>query len=313
LHKRLGRERVIYKDISFLAGDASNRKYFLIKQGQDENVLMLDDEKDNLKRFILMTNYLKNFVSVPEIIFNLKKSGILVLENFKGKKFSNIISKSNSKRLYKIATDALIFMHKENLKINLLSYDRKAFLLETRLFFDWYVKKIEKKKLKVIESDFNNEFCLLLEKVFLLPKVFIHRDYHIDNLFFLEDRKGHLQCGWIDYQDALVGPCVYDLVSLTQDARIDVNKDVEDFIIGYYLRNFGKINKEHFLFSHSTLAIQRHLKVLGIFSRLAKRDKKNNYLCHIPRVLRMLKLNLFKDEFFGLYKILKPILDVSND
>ncbi|MEE2694824.1 MAG: phosphotransferase [Pseudomonadota bacterium] len=313
LHRRLEKEKIIYSNISFLAGDASERKYFLIKQREVKNVLMLDNDKDNLENFVFITNHLKNMVSVPKIIFNLRESGILIIENFNKRKFSHIISKSNSKELYKVATDALIFVHKHSLEIDLLTYNRKIFLEESNLFFNWYIEKIEEKKLKEIEFNFNNEFSNLLEKVFLLPKVFIHRDYHIDNLFYLENRNGHRQCGWIDYQDALIGPCVYDLVSLTQDARIDVNKELENYIIQYYLEKFNQINKEHFLFSYSLIAIQRHLKVLGIFSRLAKRDKKNSYLSHIPRVLKMLKLNLHKNEFRGLYKILKPILNGSDD
>ena len=96
--------------------------------------------------------------------------------------------------------------------------------------------------------------------------------------------------------DALVGPCVYDIVSLTQDARVDVDKEIEDNLIDFYLRKFSFIDKNLFLLSYKIIAIQRHLKVLGIFARLSKRDKKN-YLKHLPRVLKLLKLNLESNDF----------------
>ena len=115
----------------------------------------------------------------------------------------------------------------------------------------------------------------------------------------------------IDYQDSLVGPCTYDLMSLTQDARVDVDSKLENFIVNYYLKKFENLNKEDFFFSYSVLAIQRHLKVLGIFSRLSVRDKKNKYLEHIPRVLRMLESNLKAKKFLPLYQILKYSMDLK--
>ena len=130
----------------------------------------------------------------------------------------------------------------------------------------------------------------------------------IDYLFYLKVKEKHFKCGWIAYHDALVGPCVYDVVSLAQDARIDVEKRTENFLIKYYLDNFKSIDKDLFLFSYTVIAIQRHLKVLGIFKRLEMRDNKKNYIKHIPRVLRLLEYNLKKNKFSSLFKILeKPL------
>ena len=157
--------------------------------------------------------------------------------------------------------------------------------------------------------DFNNEFKAFIDLLENIPKVFIHRDYHADNLFFIENRKKHFKCGWIDYQDALVGPCAYDLVSLTQDARIDVDTQIERKMINYYLKSFSNINPNEFEICYKIIAIQRHLKVLGIFKRLAARDNKKNYLVHIPRVIRMLKKNLNNKEFRPISKILIPLLN----
>ena len=78
-----------------------------------------------------------------------------------------------------------------------------------------------------LKNEFNFQFRDFLKELQSIPEVFVHRDYHVDNLFFLKNKNEHFRCGWIDYQDAVIGPCVYDLVSLTQDARIDVDKRIE--------------------------------------------------------------------------------------
>ena len=105
-----------------------------------------------------------------------------------------------------------------------------SLLIMSRTFFLQEESSLKDKS----KQDFNNEFKSFINLLENIPKVFIHRDYHVDNLFFIENKDKHLSCGWIDYQDALVGPCVYDLVSLTQDARIDVDNKLERKIINYY-------------------------------------------------------------------------------
>ncbi len=310
LIKKLNRENIEFENVNFLAGDASERKYFLIQQGKQTNVLMLDVDKENLAKFLKISKFLKNYVCIPSIIGNFKNSGILILENFNGNKYSEILSKSNQMKLYKIAVDALVNVHKKIVHKNIPRYTTKKFFEESDLYFEWYLK-IPKRESNEIKVQFNSVFKEYLKKAFLVPNVFIHRDYHVDNLFYLKNKTKHYRCGWIDYQDALIGPCTYDLMSLTQDARVDVDSRLENFIINYYLKKFENINKEDFIFSYSVLAIQRHLKVLGIFSRLSVRDKKKKYLDHMPRVLKMLESNLKIKEFLPLYKILKYSMDLK--
>lgn len=111
--EKLQKEKVKFESLLFLAGDASNRKYFIIEQDKKKNVLMLDDDSTNLRRFIYCTTNLKKYVSVPEILYNLENSNILILENFQNKKYSQLINNSNKKILYRTAVDSLIFMHKK--------------------------------------------------------------------------------------------------------------------------------------------------------------------------------------------------------
>ena len=196
----------------------------------------------------------------------------------------------------------------EKFNYNLDFYDENKFVNESNLFFEWFLQEDSSLKDKS-KQDFNNEFKSFINLLKNIPKVFIHRDYHVDNLFFIENKYKHFKCGWIDYQDALIGPCVYDLVSLAQDARIDVDNKLERKIINYYLKSFGNIDPTEFEMCYKVIAIQRHLKVLGIFKRLAVRDNKKNYLVHIPRVIKMLKKNLSSREFRKIFKILIPFLN----
>mgnify|MGYP001311822247 CR=1 FL=1 len=301
-------KRVSYEDIKFLAGDASNRKYFIIKSQNIDRVLMYDNNPESLKKFVKISNLLSDKVTVPKIFLKLKENNILIIENFGEKKFSNIVNKTNQNSLYLLATDALIHVHKQKFNYNLDSYDENKFTNESNLFFEWFLQEdsslIDKSK-----QDFNNEFKSFINLLKNIPKVFIHRDYHVDNLFFIDNKNEHFRCGWIDYQDALVGPCAYDLVSLTQDARIDVDANVERKIIKYYLDSFSNIDPAQFEICYKIIAIQRHLKVLGIFKRLAVRDNKKNYLVHIPRVIKMLKKNLGNKNFKLISKILIPLLN----
>ena len=304
----LKKKKISYENLKFLAGDASNRKYFNIKIQSKGFVLMYDDNPESLKKFIQISKVLSDTVTIPKIYLNFKVNNILIIENFGHKKFSNIINYSNQNFLYSLATDALIYVHKQKIDYNLNFYDENKFTNESNLFFEWFLQKDDslKDKLKI---DFNNEFKEFIDLLENIPKVFIHRDYHVDNLFLIENRNKHFRCGWIDFQDALVGPCAYDLVSLTQDARIDVDTQIERKIINYYLKSFSNINPTEFEICYKIIAIQRHLKVLGIFKRLAARDNKKNYLVHIPRVIRMLKKNLNNKEFRPISKILIPLLN----
>ena len=308
LKKKLKQKRIQFEKIEFLAGDASNRKYFKIYQAGEKKILMFDDDKKNIKSFIRITEILNKEVSVPKIYKELPSDDILILEYFGKTKFSQLINISNRKKLYTIALDALIHLHKKKFTPKIPYYKKQDFLNESNLFFEWYLPFKKKKMEKNLIKEFERVFSSFLDNALSIQKVFIHRDYHVDNLFFLKNREKHLRCGWIDYQDALIGPCVYDLVSLTQDARINVDRNLEDYLINYYLKNFPELKKKEFLFSLSVIAIQRHLKVLGIFSRLYLRDKKKNYTKHIPRVKRLLKKNLEKKEFFDLKKIFKSLI-----
>ena len=305
IRETLDKKNFCYKKLTFLAGDASERKYFDLIHKNKKYVVMYDKDNENLKKFIKISDIFRNRVSVPLIIEDFKKNNLLILENFGPKKYGSILKKENRKKLYNFAVDAIINLQKIKTK-KLPNYSTKMFIDESNLFFDWYTKKKIKDE---IREKFNSLFVLFLDHLKDLPQVVVHRDYHVDNLFYLSNRKNFLKCGLIDYQDAVIGPCAYDIVSLTQDARVDVSQKMESLLIKHYLESNRKLDKKLFFFCYQLLAIQRHLKVLGIFCRLSIRDKKKQYLKHLPRVKKLLYLNLQKKNFKKLSFLIFPLLE----
>ena len=238
IKKILEKEKIEVKKLSLLAGDASNRKYFQYFSSKKNYVIMHDKDEKNLNDFIKVTNILKKFVVVPSIIHDLSKQSILVLENFGPTKYSEIITKKNRKKIYRLAVDTIFDIQKIK-HPDLLKYSIDMFITESNLFFDWYLNYLNKKEVNVLKKKFNLLFKSYLSSMDI-PQVLFHRDFHIDNLFYLS-KSNSVKCGLIDYQDAVIGPCTYDLVSLTQDARIDVSKQLEYELINYFLEANLKI------------------------------------------------------------------------
>ena len=306
IKKILENEKLEVKKLSLLAGDASNRKYFQYFSSKKNYVIMYDNNEKNLKDFLKVTKILKKFVVVPSIIHDLSKQSILVLENFGPNKYAEIITKKNRKKIYRLAVDTIFDIQKIR-SSDLSKYSLNMFIAESNLFFDWYLKNLKSNKTDSLKKEFNSLFKSYLSCIDI-PQVIVHRDFHIDNLFYLS-KSNSIKCGLIDYQDAVIGPCTYDLVSLTQDARVDVPKQLEYELINYFLESNLKIKKEDFMLSYNLLAIQRHMKVLGIFCRLFLRDNKDQYLQHLPRVKKMLYENLKKEKFEKFNLLLSPLLN----
>ena len=295
-----------------IKSDASFRKYFRVYiRNQKRNLLLVDSPKktENNLGYLKATNIFEKInLSVPKIIsFNISKGSFLI-EDFGINTYTNSLKNGESEyKLYNLATDILIYINNQskNLKKKLPQYTNKKLIEESMLFLEWYWPAIHKNKPK---KDVVNEFIKiwnnLLNKNLRTKKVLVHRDFHIDNLFFLKDRKGLKACGLIDFQDAVIGPTSYDLVSLLEDARRNVNKEVIFKMYNKFVRKLSKKQKEDFVKEYKVLATNRHLKVIGIFTRLCKRDKKNSYLKHIPRLWKLIEYNL---NFYSLSELNKWI------
>ena len=125
--------------------------------------------------------------------------------------------------------------------------------------------------------------------VYAQPLTLVLRDFHVDNLMRLPDRKGVSACGLLDFQDAVAGATAYDVMSLLEDARRDIAPGLKDAMLARYFGRMGDLDRPGFEAAFAILAAQRHAKVIGIFTRLCRRDGKDGYLVHIPRVWRLLE------------------------
>ena len=179
-------------------------------------------------------------------------------------------------------------------------YDRDALLIEADLLPSWFFPHARGEAARPGAA---SAFAQIWERLIVHTQparpVWTLRDFHSPNLIWLPERNGVRRVGLIDTQDAVLGHPAYDLVSLAQDARVDISNDVQDHIIAHYCTRraaLGNFDRAAFATSYAVLGAQRATKILGIFARLSKRDGKHGYLRHMPRVSRYLARNLLHPE-----------------
>ncbi|MGD9649913.1 MAG: aminoglycoside phosphotransferase family protein, partial [Dongiaceae bacterium] len=172
-------------------------------------------------------------------------------------------------------------------------YDDVRLACEALWATEWYVPLVLPKPLGLTIRE---EYIDLWVKTFPLARIAgehaIHRDFHVDNLMLLPKETGIARCGMLDFQDAVYGSIAYDLVSLLQDARLDVPEDVVEACLQKYLSSLPKSKHEDFMMAYAILGAQRAAKILGNFTRLKVRDDKGYLLCHIPRVWGYIERNV---------------------
>ena len=180
-------------------------------------------------------------------------------------------------------------------------YKSKILLDETKLFSYWYVpKRLNKKKIKTFNYKFNKEIKQLLSNLNFKNNTFVHRDFHVSNLIINFKN----QIGLIDNQDALFGNKAYDLASLIDDVRYKTPNSLKDKVYKYYLNTNKKIDSDKFKNDFDILSVLRNLKIIGIFMRLAERDKKRKYLKLIPYAWKMIDNRLSKNKDLNNLKLL---------
>lgn len=237
-------------------------------------------------------------LSVPEIYASDPQNGFLLLEDFGDSLFSSVIRGGNGQEQYRHAVDVLIALYQTDAghpSSLLADYDRTALLTEAELFVRWYLPfKTGRPASAEPEAALAEIWTEILDPL-PSPQCIVHRDYHAENLFWLPARHGTERVGLIDFQDALYGSAAYDLVSLLEDARRDVPPESAAALYDYYtdrIRHADGFHRETFDREYAVLGAQRNAKILGIFCRLAVRDKKNRYLRHLPRVEAHFRKNL---------------------
>jgi aminoglycoside/choline kinase family phosphotransferase len=293
-----------------LVPDASARCYFRIQQG-DSNLMLMDapPAMEKPAQFIRVTEFLQRLgARVPKIIASDAAQGWVLLEDLGDQTLTHLLKNGASEScLYQSAVDSLLKMQHgftyRDTEISLPPYDLTATLVEAELFFDWYLPaRLNHRPGHQSRSEYRDIWASLYENLPALKPVLVHRDFHVDNLLMVEN-----ECAMLDYQDALLGSPAYDLVSLLEDARRDVDLTLQDRILQYWIAQSG-VDRDALIHHYNFWGAQRHCKVAGIFVRLWLRDGKDVYLDHLPRVLRLLLKNLQSPAFEPLKQWIEYVL-----
>ena len=300
------------RDARPLAGDASFRRYYRLGDGARRAVLMDAPppvELNKVPAYVAVAEHLRRFgLSAPEIYAQDLADGFLLIEDFGDDSFTRLLAAGHDEAaLYALAVDALIALHRATAAHRLPDlppYDEGRLLTEVELLAEWYAPSMLGAVLpQAAEVDWLARWREVLPQAQTLPPTLVIRDYHADNLMLLPGRAEVLACGLLDIQDAVIGPPSYDLVSLLEDVRRDVPAALGAAMTERYLAAFPGLDRDALRRSGAILAAQRNCKILGIFTRLARRDGKPHYLGHIPRVWRLLEDELAREP------ALTPIAD----
>ena len=257
------------------------------------------------RRFAAVAEYLRaRGLGAPAIHAADFPRGWLVLEDLGDTLFTDVLTRGGSEaELYKAAVEVLAKLHQEKAPdvlapgIPLFAYDEIALIAETDLMLEWFLPLALSRQAS--EAEYREHRALwraALEAIAESEPVFVHRDYHAQNLMWLPERTGLARIGLIDFQDAVAGSRAYDLISLTEDARRDVSPELGEIATAHYLstaRAHGAAPDEtSFRAEMAVMAAQRNAKIVGIFARLYARDGKRRYLSYLPRVWTYLERDL---------------------
>lgn len=280
-------------EIRPLAADASFRHYHRLCRGAERAVLMdAPPPQEDVRPFVALARHLVGLgLSAPRLLAVDESNGLLLLEDLGDDTYTRCLAAgADEAGLYALATDVLaeIATRPDAIPPGLAAYDDDRLLTEAGLLTEWYLPAVAGRELSAAaREDYQRLWRSLFPLARLAPTTLVLRDFHVDNLMRL-DRAGVAGCGLLDFQDAVAGPATYDLMSLLEDARRDIAPLLVERMKQRWLDRVG-LDRVVFDASWAVMAAQRHAKVIGIFTRLARRDGKPVYLGHIPRVWRLLE------------------------
>ncbi len=262
----------------------------------------------DVSRFVAVSNHLRGLgLSAPEIYAADPAQGFVLIEDLGDALFADVLANgADERRLYESAAEVLAAIHEDAAPPvlppdkALHAYDETALLAEIELMTQWYLPLALTREASADESaEHRALWRRALADVREAAPVFVHRDYHAQNLLWLPERKGVARVGLIDFQDAVTGTRSYDLISLIEDARRDVTAETAEATTRHYLAATGR-DEDAFRAQMAVMAAQRNAKIAGIFARLFKRDGKPRYLSHLPRVWGYLDRDLEHPALAGL-------------
>lgn len=276
-----------------LAGDASFRRYFRVVHGDRRAVLMdAPPPHEDPRPFIAVAEWLvSRGLSAPAILARDLERGLLLLGDFGDARLRETLDGDprRERELYELATDVLVNLHNHPAMSGLQPHGLDQWLDELMLFTEWYCPAVGA---DVDVDGYRTAWRQVLEPVASdrLGPVTVLRDYHAENIMLVEGREGVAHFGLLDFQDALAGHPAYDLASVLEDARRDVSPEIERAMIDRYVDETGR--GETFERAYWALAAQRNTRILGVFTRLWKRDNKPGYRRFQPRMWGLLERDL---------------------
>jgi len=309
-----------------MQGEASSRIYERLSKGSGETAILMISPPhhdgpvirygksysgiaklaEDIRPFVAVDKSLRNEgLSAPQIFAYDLEAGLAVVEDLGTEPFVSDFAVIEDR--YGEAIAVLSHLHGRNLAeiiaideqeaYRIPSYDIDALGIEVELLLDWYAPNIARVQLSPpVKANFVTLWQRALQAAFAARPTWTLRDYHSPNLLWLSDRTGIARVGLLDFQDLVLGHPAYDVVSLLQDARIDIPQEMEIRLLARYARARQDQDKSFdmssFLRAYGILGAQRATKILGIFARLDKRDQKPQYLAHLPRVEKYLAKNL---------------------
>ena len=304
------------KNLIKIKGDASFRKFYRKKNKKYTSIIVFS-KKEKFKNLLIydaINKILnKNKILAPVLYKENYKQNYIEIQDFGNE---TIYKRLNKKRINKFAyfKEIINLLNKiqlindrsiknfNNKNYILPKYEKKTLIEETNLFCDWYVKKnLLKSRRDSFSKKFKKIIKTLISNLKLKNNFFVHRDFHVSNLMIVNN-----QIGLIDSQDALIGNKAYDLASLIDDVRFKTTKSFKKKIFDLYIKKQKKLDKNKFKNDFEILSVLRNLKIIGIFTRLAIRDNKKNYLKLIPYAWKLISFRISENEIFN---DLKKLLD----
>jgi aminoglycoside/choline kinase family phosphotransferase len=286
-----------------LAGDASFRRYFRVVEGNRTAVLMdAPPPHEDPRPFVAVAEWLASVgLSAPQILAREMDKGLLLLADFGDWRLREILDEDPQRErdLYALATDVLVHLHRHPPMEGLRPHGLDQWLDELMLFTEWYCPAVDADvDVEAYRAAWSEALAPVAEDG--LGPVTVLRDYHAENIMLIGDREGVGHFGLLDFQDAVAGHPAYDLASVLEDARRDVPPDIERAMIDRYIAATG--HGEKFERGYWALAAQRNTRILGVFTRLWKRDGKPHYRRFQPRMWGLLERDLAQSH-------LKPVRD----
>ena len=297
-------------EINFLAGDASFRRYARIILNNKTFMLMdAPPEKEDCRPFVSIDEFFyRHGVRVPHIVAKDLENGFLLLEDFGDVLLSTLLDDQTVDANYAQSFKQLIQLQSIDGQNQFPAYSYEKLISEMDLLTDWLLPSLKIQPTESEQALIKRTFAILANAALAQPQVIVHRDFHSRNLMILD---GETEQGVIDFQDAVIGADTYDLISITRDAYVQWNAErVYGWFKVFYdlLPESAKEDRdfEQFKKDADLMAIQRHIKILGIFVRLFERDGKSGYLKDLPRVMWYLL------EESKPYAELQPFIDFIN-